>query len=328
VDGTLDGAQGFNAEWTVDEKLKWQLMDEYPAVVDALHVLEDLMVIRGRLFAFDLEADTIGERSAAFGAVADTQLRDMFGAALLAKGDYSRDVGWNGQRRQLGSSAKDDSWRDLFTTGTRASVARTRVPLMALLDDVSDRLADSDSQPAEVLDAICVEWIAGREARQYFDWRYYLVRYPGARSSTGEGYFHNAGYDEGRGGFSYSRLRLLFGGSYNAYFSDSLLRAAWVAGGLRADVDEPRWWHRDDPGLALKKSRVEIRCDDDGYELVLPECDETTVKTVAGALAAFATDDRGRVLVRQSRGNGRLIDTEDRIQLCLRLVATLVAAGL
>ena len=95
-----------------------------------------------------------------------------------------------------------------------------------------------------------------------------------------------------------------------------------------AKAPEPRWWHRDDPGLALKKSHVEIRCDDDGYELVLPEGDEATGKTVARALESFATDDRGRVLVRQSPGNGRLIDTEDRIQLSLRLVAALVAAGL
>lgn len=34
----------------------------------------------------------------------------MLGAALLTKGDYSRDVGWDGNKRQLGSSRKDDSW--------------------------------------------------------------------------------------------------------------------------------------------------------------------------------------------------------------------------
>ena len=56
------------------------------------------------------------------------------------------------------------------------------------------------------------------------------MRYAGARSSVGEGYFHNNGYDEARGGFSYGRLRMLHGGSYNAYFSDALLRAAWVEG--------------------------------------------------------------------------------------------------
>ena len=59
LQGTLDGAQAFNAEWTADEQLKWKFMDEHRDVTDSLHQLEDLTVIRGRLFAFELEADTI-----------------------------------------------------------------------------------------------------------------------------------------------------------------------------------------------------------------------------------------------------------------------------
>lgn len=115
------------------------------------------------------------------------------GAALLTKDDYSRDVGWNGERRQLGSSATDDSWRDLFTTGSKASVARTQVPLTALLDDVHNRMQNVGVEAAAALEAICQEWLADREARHHFDWKYYFVRYPGARRSVGEGYFHNTG---------------------------------------------------------------------------------------------------------------------------------------
>jgi len=326
-DGTLEGAQGFNAEWSADERLKWEFMDAHPDATDPLQLLEDRTVVRGRLFAFDLEVDTIDRRSKAFAAVANTPLRDLLGAALLTKGDYSRDVGWDAKRRQLGSSARDDSWRDLLTTGSRASTARTRGPLMALLDDCADRLA-SDLDATAVLNAICAEWLAEREVRRYFDWRYYLVRYPGARSSMGEGYFHNDGYDETRGGFSYRRLIMLSGGNYGAYFTDSILRAAWIEGDLGDDVEEPRWWHRDDPGLTLRKSRIEIRSDDDAYELVLPGDDDATTKAAAAALTTFALDDQGRVLVSQRPGDGRLIDTEDRIQLCLRLVGALVAAGL
>ncbi len=214
------------------------------------------------------------------------------------------------------------------TTGSRASTARTRAPLMTLLDDFRDGLANDGAQPADVLDAIRAEWLAEREARQYFDWRYHLVRYSGARSSMGEGYFHNDGYDASKGGFSYRRLTMLYGGNYAAYFSDALLRAAWVEGDLGTDVEEPRCWHRDDPGLTLRKSHVQIRCDDGGYELVLPDADETSSKSVAGVLETFTSDDQRRVLVPQGPGEGRLTDTEDRIQLCLRLVAALVAAGL
>ena len=96
------------------------------------------------------------------------------------------------------------------------------------------------------------------------------MRYPGARSSMGEGYFHNAGYDETRADSAMARLRMLHGGSYTAYFSDALLRAAWIEGDLGAIAREPRWWHRDDPGMGMKHSAVEIRCVDDGFDVVLP----------------------------------------------------------
>jgi hypothetical protein len=311
VRGTLEAAQGFNGEWTADEQLKWKFTDAHPEVADALHLLDDQLVVRGRLLAFELDADTIKARAAAFAAVADPPLRDALGAALLTKGDYSRDVGWNGKRRQLGSSAKDDSWRDLLTTGSRASVTRTRIPLTALLDDVNDRLANGVAQPVDALDAIRNEWLIEREGRQHFDWRYYLVRYPGARSSMGEGYFHNAGYDENQGGFSYGRIRMLYGSNYTANFSDALLRAAWIEGNLGAIANEPRWWHRDDPGMGLKRSTD----------------DEATTAAALSAIRQFPLVLENRVLVEQ-HPNGMPIDNVDRVQLCIRLARGLHEAGL
>ena len=176
--GTLDGAQAFNAEWTADEQLKWEFADANPGVAESLYGLEDLRVIRGRLLAFELEAKALDTRAAAFASIAVQPLRDVLGAALLTKGDYSRDVGWDGQRRQLGSSASDDSWRELLTTGSRASVAHTRIPLMALLDDVHARMNDGGVQAAGALDAICREWLLARGRHQLFDWRYYLGALP------------------------------------------------------------------------------------------------------------------------------------------------------
>lgn len=328
VHGTLEGAQAFNAEWTADELLKWDRTNAHPSIAESLHLLEDLMVIRGRLFAFELEADRIEKRATAFAHIAVPPLRDALGAALLTKGDYSRDVGWNGHRRQLGSSAKDDSWRDLFTTGSRASVARTRVPLMALLDDVHARMQNGDVQAVDALDAIRREWLTDRQGRQHFDWRYYFVRYPGARSSVGEGYFHNTGYDESQGGFSYGRLRMLHGGSYNAYFSDALLRAAWIEGNLGEIAREPRWWHRDDPGMSMNRSAVELRCVGDGFELVLPVEDGATSALALSAIQQFPRVKDNRVLVEQEVRNGVLIDSEDRLQLGIRLAQALHEAGL
>ena len=76
------------------------------------------------------------------------------------------------------------------------------------------------------------------EARAHFDWRYYLVRYPGARSAVGQGYFHGA-YDESTGGFAYADFHILHGNHYSAYFSDALLLAAWTEGRLRTSPRSP-----------------------------------------------------------------------------------------
>ncbi|WP_158677197.1 hypothetical protein [Arthrobacter sp. PGP41] len=122
-----------------------------------------------------------------------------------------------------------------------------REPLTALLDDVATRAATGTNQPSDALEAIRAQWLAERESRNFYDWRYYLVRYTGARSSKGDGYY-NGTYDSTTGGFAYQRLRMLHGSNYNAYFSDALLHAAWVDGSLGSDAEEPSWWHRDDPG--------------------------------------------------------------------------------
>jgi hypothetical protein len=277
--------------------------------------------------AFELDAATLEARAEAFADVSRQELRDLLGAALLTKGDYSRDVGWAGRRRQLGSSQKDDSWTDMLTTGSRANLVNIREPLMALLDDVATRAATGTNQPSDALDAIRAQWLAERESRSFYDWRYYLVRYSGARSSKGDGYYDGT-YDSTIGGFAYQRLRMLHGSNYNAYFSDALLHAAWVNGSLGSDAEKPSWWHRDDPGLTLKKSRIEIRCDDDAFELVLPADPETVEAKVASALTAFDSDDQFRVLIQQNPEGGRLVDSEDRIQLCVRLVRALADEGL
>ncbi len=328
LSGALDGLDGFRGDWVGDEALKWSFMDEHPEAAAAVHEVEDNTLIRGRMMAFDLDHTTIAARAEAFAQVSDSKLRDLLGAALLTKGDYSRDVGWKGGRRQLGSSQKDDSWMDMLTTGSRQNLAFIRNPLMALLDDYEARTAtDHPPGPAAALDAIRTEWTSEREARDFFDWRYYLARYPAARSSMGDGYFHGK-HDPALGGFSYARLRLLHGANYNAYFSDALLHAAWTEGALGADVEEPSWWHRNDPGLTLKKSRIEIRCDENALKLVVPKDHEVIENTVAEVTSPFKTDDQMRVLVRQQPTDGRPVDAEDRIQLCVRLVRALVAAGL
>jgi hypothetical protein len=307
--------------------LKWPFIEHHPEAKSAIHELEDNPLIRGRIMAFELNATRLAARAQAFTDISQSKLRDLFGAALLTKGDYSRNVGWNGQKRQLGSSQKDDSWTDMLTTGSREDLASIREPLEKLLDDFAERSASGSHRTEELLNAICAEWLAERESRHFYDWRYYLVRYVGARNSKGDGYY-NGRYEATTGGFTYGRLRLLHGSHYNAYFSDALLLAAWIEGGLGDVAEEPSWWRRDDPGLALNKSRIEIRCDDDAYELVLPADDEGLMSVIGSALRPFGLDDQLRVAVQQELNDGRLVDSEDRIQLCITLVRALSRAGL
>ena len=326
--GIVEGLAGFRDYWVADEALKWQQMDAHPEITSAIHQLEDNSLTRGRIQAFDLTPDFIRSRAHAFSEISDRALRDLLGAALLTKADYSRDVKWDGTVRQLGSSQKDDSWMDLLTTGKRDDLAFTRDPLMSLLDDYTSRRAAGHTTPRSALEAVREDWLAEREAKSYFDWRYYLARYEGARSSVGDGYFHNAEYDPAAGGFSYHNLRILQGSSYVSYFSDALLRAVWVEGELRVVAAEPRWFRESDPGLKLKASGIEIHCMEDGFLVTIPPEREYAAASADSVLDQFATTGEGKVPVRQVPGDVRKVDSEDRVQLCITLVRSLAAAGL
>jgi hypothetical protein len=107
-----------------------------------------------------------------------------------------------------------------------------------------------------------------------------------------------------------------------------LLRAAWVEGNLAAVAREPKWWHRDDPGMAMAQSSVEIRCLDDSFEIVVPEDNEDVAMRATAALARFPGADGNRVLIEQVPVNGALVDREDRVQRCIELVHHLHQANL
>jgi hypothetical protein len=334
LSGEFPDQPGFREAWVADEVYKWERLPADPATQTAVHQLEDDALVRGRIMAFDLDAVKLPSRANAFAAVSGPELRDLLAAALLTKGDYSRDVGWDGQKRQLGSWKKSDSWTDLLTTGTRASLDNIRGPLMLLLDDVAQRSADSpEISSADVLREVCDAWLAERESRSFYDWRYYLVRYPGARSGEGNGYYN--GQYEAASGFSYGQLRILHGDHYGASYTDALLNAAWLDGSLGSAADPPTWWQpearqgRDNPGVTLKRSSLEVRCNETAFELVLRTDDKDLASRTRQAVAtADLPLDGWLVPVEQKPEGSRLVDCEDRIQLCVRLVKALVAADL
>ena len=205
---------------------------------------------------------------------------------------------------------------------------------MRLLDDFAQRSADSpETSVTDVLREVRDAWLAKRESRNFYDWRYYLVRYPGARSAEGNGYY-NGQYDAASG-FNYGQLRILHGDHYGASYTDALLHAAWVDGSLGSDADPPTWWQpearqgRDNPGLTLKRSSVEVRCNDNAFELVLRTDDKDLESRVRQGVAdAGLALDGWLVPVEQKAEGNRPVDCVDRIQLCVRVVEALVAAEL
>ena len=126
LSGTFPEQAGFREAWVADEVHKWEPLTANPGIQDAVHQLEDDPLVRGRIMAFDLDPAQLSSRANAFAAVSGPSCAICSALRLLTKGDYSRDVGWGGQKRQLGNSKKDDSWTDLLTTGTRANLDNIR----------------------------------------------------------------------------------------------------------------------------------------------------------------------------------------------------------
>ena len=104
--------------------------------------------------------------------------------ALLATGDYQRRRP-NTQAWQFGtaSPANEAVWRYLLTEATREDLAGTRD---------GPRASSSTASPAAARDLqthltdVMTAWLAEREQRTYFDWRYYLVKYPAMRGARDE----------------------------------------------------------------------------------------------------------------------------------------------
>lgn len=121
---------------------------------------------------------------------------------------------------------------------------------------------------------------------------------------------------------------MLHGSSYLAYFSDALLRAAWVDGDLAQFARESKWWHRADPGMGMIHSVVEIRCINDALELVLPTDDAETITRALDAIGHLGKVVDSRLPIEQTEVDGAFIDCMDRVQTCVQVARPLHEAEL
>jgi hypothetical protein len=318
VGGSLDDLPRFNPGRVEDERAKRELVGAHPELAPVIFALEDHPLLRGRLFAFELDEQTLASRANAFTRIADPSNWPELTGALLAQGDYSRRLGPRSQ--QFGSPKNERAWRDVLSRGPRADQVALREALGRLLDEVSDA-----SDLAADLKQAQASFLNAREDRALFDWRYYFVRYPAMRSGESGIYF---GEHLTHGGtFNYSAC-MPRGRDMRSYHRDPYLLAVWQQSGSSDAVRDPwfegyeyqpRW-------LQLKRSGISIRCIDAGFEIQTPQ-DGLDQDRYAAVCRDHGVDDEGTLAVAQVEHHGERIDTMDRIRLGAALLRDLLDAG-
>ncbi len=314
-DGALADVKAFNRAQVADEQRKAVFLDARPDLEETLWRLEDHDLLRGNLAAFELDGAVFARRAAAFHRVfADEHALRPLTGALLACGDYARRL--NRRFTQFGSGRNREPWRDLFTGAGRAQLAATRDALGRLLDEISG----AQGSVVDALEGIREAWVDSVVASNGLDWRWYFARYACMRQGRSGLYVGEHG-ELGYGVCMLDKIRM------SSDYGDPYLLAVWKESGVGQAVvnrkftgyeDKPRW-------MELAKSGAALRCVDEGIAIRPP------LQSFAAFAHVCATHGVGpdHVLrVPQIARDGRLLDTQDRVQLGAVLLRDLVAAGL
>ncbi|MCM4083051.1 DUF262 domain-containing protein [Paractinoplanes hotanensis] len=324
VHDDLDAVTRFNSNQLADERRKKQFLAARPELASVLFRLEDHPILRGATSAFELHGDSLRRRAEAF-ENAFTEPQHWLGltGALLTFGDYQRQRpgswGW-----QFGTSDPEDDtvWRYLLTGTTYKNLSTTR----AVLSELLDGLASAGGDVVAYCERVTVAWLAERECRQYFDWRYYLVKYPEMRSGSTGIYY---GVD-GELGYSMCMLRTV---RLSGYYRDPILLGVWLLSEANDRVTDPWFfgyeWHP--RWLELTHSNAGMRCVSDGFELYRPE-DEALHPSFLAVCQQHnvVTTADGELLLRieqQDHGDGP-VDLTDRVVAGAGFLRDLLEAGL
>ena len=323
--GALENVVTLNQAQVEDEKVKAGFLTEHPHLRAVVFELEDHEYLRGSLGAFELDAAVFQQRAATFTRLmAQPDLWSDLLGALLARGEYQR-TPRNARHFLFGTDSKrhDTAWRQLLTGATRERLARTRHVIAGLLDALSTA-PDATEAAMETIVGAYLDQCA--ELAQ-FDWRYYMVKYPGMRERGSSAYYAEPADGVETLAMGYSLCKLDAGKRMlSSNYRDPYLMAIWhELEDSDAVEDKVYTGYEDRPRrLPLVRSGAALRCVPSGFELSAPDPPTAAFATVCADLGAVD----GNVAVPQVDVDGRMIDTVDRIQVGADIVRCLIAAGL
>jgi hypothetical protein len=303
----------FNSAQRAHERKKIDVVEKEPSLVQAMSQLEDHHLLRGNLFAFDLDCDaaTFAARQVMFDrCFNDKTLWPDLASALLAIGNYSR---LKGARFYFGSG-QETSWREVFTGGNHKDLKETR----RILADLLDRLTRSSSDPKAEINNIVAGYLAADPAVGH-NWREYMVRYQIMRSSR-SGIYVSADRQLGY------CLCMLDKTQLNSYYRDAVLSAVAVRAGAPADRIE-EWFFgsaQNRRPMRLKKSDMTIECVPKGFRIE-PPTDAAQLDAYRQVAARQGVINDSLIIARMPDG---ITDAADRIELGGQFLAELIAAGL
>jgi hypothetical protein len=316
-EGALEGVSAFNQAQVADERLKAELLARSPGLERSLFQLEDHLVLRGCLAAFELDETVFERRAGAFHQLfADPACLPSLTGALLATGDYSRQL--NHRMSQLGSGSNLTPWRELLVGAGRSHLAATRDVLGRLLDAIAQAKGILQS----TLDEIQKNWLDATVDGDGLGWRWYFVKYPAMREGR------SGIYVGSNGTLGYS-VCMLDKTQMNSWYRDPYLFAIHRESNVRDAVEdpwftgyetEPRW-------MRMKKSGTELQCVTEGLALRPPPA-SAHAEALSQICADHGIGADHMLLVPQVERDGRKLDTRDRVQLGAALLRDLVKAGL
>ncbi len=301
--GDLADLPTFNQNQVADERAKRGLLASRPDLADRLKRLEDHTILRGTLSAFELDG-SLATRAEAFEAAFLPDLWPTLTGAMLATGEYQRDLPGSDQHR-FGSPTTESVWRQLLVDrGDRTPLTRVRVVLGGLLDGVTT----SPHAAREALQLIAAEFVEQREAAFRFDWRYYLVRYAWMREGNSGLYY---GADQRLG----YELTMLTKTVQNSYYRDAYLYAIWCEAGRPGEVEDPwffgysttpRW-------MKLSRSGVGMRSLPPGFAFSVAAASEAgeTLHELGAPLGMVPYDGGWLLPVAQADHDGQRVDSAE-----------------